>query len=358
MNLSINRKKFSSSLIWWLLTIIINLGLAIVLVKYYFTLEQANFITANILSGQNVTGWPVAVQTSESKIKKPAIDYNEAANLQPILDDSVVKFFNKADIATTSLGAKLYDLSKPLSSGWVATNDGWVISTENLEEISEVVAVSSNDRSYKIKTKVTDPLTGVFFYRLEGAANLSSVKFGESGWSRPGQLFYGLDGRDGLKAIWLERSTNDDKMVISSEEILDRWQFSNSWANSAVFSGKGELFGLIDNQNKFISVNYIKSGLTGLLGKNSFNRISLGLEYIDLNRLSTDKKGLLVQTVKSGSVAGKAGIKKGDLILSIDEINLNGEVSLNEILQSHQIGGRAVLVIQRENQNRQINCQF
>lgn len=359
MNLSISHKKVSSSLVWWILTIIINLGLAIVLIKYYFTLEQANFITANVLSGQNVTGWPMAIHNNESKIKKIAIDYNEAASLQPTLEGSVVKFFKQADIATTSLKSNLYDLDKPLASAWVVTNDGWLISSSELKNLDEIVAIGSNNRSYKIKTRVADPLTGLFFYRLDQASNLISVKLGENGWSRPGQLFYSLDGRGGLKAVWLERiNQGNENMTIDASELLARWQFSNSWPNAAIFNGQGDLFGLVDSQNKFIPVNYIKSGLTGLLARNSFKRINLGLEYVDLNRLSTDRSGLLISFVESGSVAEKAGIKKGDIILSIDEISLNGEITLNEIVQSYQVGGRAVMIIQRENQNRQINCQF
>ncbi|HQB50608.1 MAG TPA: S1C family serine protease [bacterium] len=359
MNLSISHKKVSSSLVWWILTIIINLGLAIVLIKYYFTLEQANFITANVLSGQSVTGWPMAIHDKENKIKKIAIDYNEAASLAPTLESSVIKFFEKTAVVTTSLKGDLYNLDRPLASAWVVTNDGWLVSASELKDLNEVVAISSNDRSYKIKTKVVDPLTGLFFYRLDQASNLASVKLGESGWSRPGQLFYGLDGRGGLKAIWLERiNQGNENMTIDASELLARWQFSNSWPNAAIFNGQGDLFGLTNGQNKFIPVNYIKSGLTGLLTKNSFKRINLGLEYIDLNRLSADKSGLLISEVEADGVAEKAGIKKGDIILSVDEINLNGEITLNEILQSYQIGGRSVMVIQRDNQNRQVNCQF
>lgn len=359
MNLSISHKKVSSSLIWWILTIIINLGLAIVLIKYYFTLEQANFITANVLSGQSVTGWPMAIHEKESKIKKIAIDYNEAASLQPALENSVIKFFEKTKVVSTTLKSSLYNLNQPLASAWVVTNDGWLVSSSELKDLNDIIAISHNNRSYKIKTKVVDPVTGLFFYRLDQASNLTSVKLGEGGWSRPGQLFYGLDSRGGLKAMWLERvNQSSDEIIIDASDLLSRWQFSSSWANAAVFNGQGDLFGLTNGQNKFIPVNYVKSGLTGLLAKNSFKRIDLGLEYIDLNYLSADKNGLLVNEVKEESVAEKAGIKKGDIILSVDEISLNGEITLNEILQSYQIGGRAVMVIQRESQNRQVNCQF
>jgi len=58
------------------------------------------------------------------------------------------------------------------------------------------------------------------------------------------------------------------------------------------------------------------------------------------------------------SPADKAGVKAGDILLSIDEINLDTEVSINEILQHYRPRSRASLVVQRAGQNYQLTCQF
>lgn len=357
----VDRKKISSNLVWWLLAITVNLMLALVMVKYYFTLEQANLITSAALSGQNMTGWPMAVAPEISHIKRPAaIDYNEAASLQPTLAASMVLFFRQQDQATTTFAlGGLYDLNKPLASGWVVTNDGWVVSSVNLEDWSNLAVINNNHKIYRVNQKTADPLTGLFFYRLAGANNLASIRLGENGWSRPGQLFYNFDSRGGLKAVWLERINNGrDGLSMSSDILWRRWQFSSLWPDSAVFNGQGELFGLADQQGKLAPANYIKSGLINLLAKGNFQRISLGLEYTDLNQLSSERGGLLVNKVAVNSPAAKAGIKVGDVLLSIDEINLNQEVSLNEILQGYRLGERAALIVQRASQNHKLDCQF
>lgn len=354
-------KKISTSLVWWFLAIIVNVGLALVIVKYFFTIEQANLLTATSLSGQNAVGWPMATHQNVVSKRPVAIDYNEAANLQPSLSASLIKIFHRQDsiISTATALTNLYNLDRPLASGWAVTSDGWIISSADLEEWSDLVAVSNNHKLYKINQKTVDPLTGLFFYRLANAADLVPVKLGEVGWSRPGQLMYDLDGLSRLKVIWLEMVTDSyESTAISSDILWRRWQFSAVWPDSAIFNGQGDLFGLIDHQNKIIPANYIKSGLNSLLAQGNFKRINLGLEYIDLNRLSTERSGLLVSRIIASSSAEKAGLKVGDILLSIDEINLNGEVSLNEILQGYQFGDRASLIIQRSGQNRQLSCQF
>ena len=361
MKLSIARKKISTSLVWWILTIIVNLVLALVLVKYFFTIEQANLLTSVALSGQNVTGWPMVIHQTTGSKRPAAIDYNEAAALQPTLELSLVKIFQSKDKVTVTAAqlGDLYNLDKPLASGWVVTSDGWLISSANLNDWSNLVVVANNHKIYKINQKTVDPLTGLFFYRLAGASNLAPVKLGEVGWSRSGQLMYDLDSRGGLKAAWLERvAGNQENVAMNSDSLWRRWQFSSIWPDSAIFNGQGDLFGLFDHQSNLIPANYIKSGLNSLLVSGNFKRVTLGLEYIDLNGLSTEKVGLLVSQVTVGSPAAKTGLKPGDILLSIDEINLNGEISLNEILQGYRSGDRASLIIQRAGQNRQLNCQF
>ncbi|NCU44112.1 PDZ domain-containing protein [Candidatus Falkowbacteria bacterium] len=354
-------KKISTSLIWWILAIVVNLALALVMVKYFFTIEQANLLTSATLSGQNTVGWPMAINQNVISRRPAAIEYNEAASLQPGLSRSLVKIFKKSDlVAPASMKLdNLYNLDRPLASGWVVTSDGWVISSADLDKWSDLVVVAGNRKVYQINQKTTDPLTGLFFYRLTGAANLAPIKLGEVGWSRPGQLMYNLNGLGDLKATWLESVTDGyEDNVMNSDVLWRRWKFSVVWTDSAIFSGQGDLFGIIDRQNKIIPANYIKSGLNSLLSQGNFKRVSLGLEYLDLNRFSTERSGLLVSRIAIGSSAEKAGLKTGDILLSIDEINFDGEISLNEILQGYHFGDRANLIIQRAGQNRQLNCQF
>jgi hypothetical protein len=341
---------------------VVNLSLALVLFKYFFTLGQADLLTSAALSGQNVSGLPMTTHSQADLKRLASIDYNEASSLWPELGASAIKIFKTADIVNSKLIEQfdgLYDLNRPLAIAWSITSDGWLVSSYDLVNWSELVAVADNHKTYKISQKAVDPMTDLIFYRLEGASNLVSIKLGENGWSRPGQLFYNLDGRGSFQAVWLQKINNDEEqLVINSDSLRQRWEFSKTLPNSVIFKGRGELFGLVNSQNKFVPVNYIKSGLTSLLAKGNFKRIIFGLEYIDLNRLSADRYGLLVKNIIKDSSADKAGIKVGDILLSIDEINLNGEASINEILQNYRMNSRASLIVQRSGQNRQLDCHF
>ncbi|HPD07692.1 serine protease [Patescibacteria group bacterium] len=363
MKFKTTHKKLSPNFWWWLLAVVVNLVLVLIWFKYFFTLGEADLLASMALSGQGM-GVPMSSNRITDLKHTVAIDYNEAASLWPSLSASAIQIFKSQDKIQITINGKTengYNLDKPLASFWVVTNDGWLVTSQDFSDWSSLIAVTNDHRTHTISKKLIDPLTGLVFYRLEGANNLVPLKLGENGWSRPGQLFYNLNGRGGFQTSWLEKVNYNeaDSLTINSDSLRQRWQFSTIWPDSALFNGAGELFGLVNGENEFIPVNYIKSGLTSLLSGDAFKRVSLGLEYIDLNQLSLNNHyGLLITQVIKDSPAAKAGVKAGDILLSIDEINLDGEVSINEIIQNYRPHDRASLVIQRAGQNHQLNCQF
>ncbi len=361
---TIHKKKFSSDFWWWLLAILVNLVLSLIWFKYFFTLGQADLLASAALSGQNIGGLPMTTNKLTDLKHAVAIDYNEAASLWPLLSESSVKIFRPQDGVSVTIGGKtdkLFNLDKPLATAWVVTSDGWLVSSYDLADWLDLVVVSNDHKIYSIDKKSADPLTGLVFYHLKGVNNLTPLKLGENSWHRPGQLFYNLDGRGGFQAAWLEKNNynQEESLIVNSDSLRQRWQFSATWPHSALFTGKGELFGIVNKEDEFVPVNYIKSGFTSLLSDNTFQRVSLGVDYIDLNQLSlSNQYGLLIDQVMKDSPADKAGVKAGDILLSIDEINLDTEVSINEILQHYRPRSRASLVVQRAGQNYQLTCQF
>jgi serine protease Do len=67
-----------------------------------------------------------------------------------------------------------------------------------------------------------------------------------------------------------------------------------------------------------------------------------------------DGEGILIRSVEKGSVAEKAGLKAGDVIIRADNEKLNDRSDLSHILRSHKSGGKLNLVVMRDKKEQPI----
>jgi len=67
-----------------------------------------------------------------------------------------------------------------------------------------------------------------------------------------------------------------------------------------------------------------------------------------------DGEGVLVRSVEKGSVAEKAGLKAGDVIVRADNEKLSGRTDLSHVLRNHREGGKLTLGIVREKHEQTI----
>jgi serine protease Do len=67
-----------------------------------------------------------------------------------------------------------------------------------------------------------------------------------------------------------------------------------------------------------------------------------------------DGEGILIRSVEKGSVAEKAGLKAGDVIIRADNEKLNDRSDLSHILRNHKSGGKLSLVVMRDKKEQTI----
>ena len=89
-------------------------------------------------------------------------------------------------------------------------------------------------------------------------------------------------------------------------------------------------------------------------------RAILGVRIQDITSELADReglkeyKGVFVPEVVDGSAADKAGIKKGDVILKINDVQVNSSSELQEQVSKYYPGQKVNLFISRNNSNREI----
>ena len=111
--------------------------------------------------------------------------------------------------------------------------------------------------------------------------------------------------------------------------------------------------------------SFFAGGLTGgiagyLLGRNAGSRMMNGMEWTlpeDLEQvqpwltpalpddLDTYTSGALITDVVADSPAEEAGLQEGDLIVSLDDVTLGGDVELTDLIQNYEPGDQVLLGI-------------
>ncbi len=108
-----------------------------------------------------------------------------------------------------------------------------------------------------------------------------------------------------------------------------------------------------------IPSNEVVKIINQLVKKGSVSRPSLGIRVIDLSQLSDDSQnslklpksvtqGVVVYSAESGSVAKKAGLKKNDVIVKLDNKKVSSVADLHNALYDHSIGDTASLQYYRD----------
>lgn len=134
---------------------------------------------------------------------------------------------------------------------------------------------------------------------------------------------------------------------------------------------------LVNSEGKVIGINTLKLSGTGIEGigfaipinsttdvtsqliqYNKVKRPYIGISGIDLDE-STAKTynlvvGVYIKSIEDFSSAEKAGLKSGDVIISVDGKNIKTMDELNEIKNSHNIGDKLTLKINRDGNEKDI----
>ncbi|WP_300558056.1 trypsin-like peptidase domain-containing protein [Companilactobacillus sp.] len=108
-----------------------------------------------------------------------------------------------------------------------------------------------------------------------------------------------------------------------------------------------------------IPSNEVVKIINELVKNGKVSRPSLGIRVVDLNQISDDSQqtlklpdsvtqGVVVYSTESGSVAKKAGLKKNDVIVKLDNKKVSSVADLHNALYSHSVGDTASLQFYRD----------
>jgi len=255
----------------------------------------------------------------------------------------------------------------------MVTSDGWMITHESaLESVASMpekrLTAAVEGKTYTVAEAVKDSFTGVVFMRVSGT-NLPVASFGRSSDIEVGDALFAFDAGQGLRIAdvidhddWPAEDTAS--AVRSSERIQKVFRLSGTTgllAGSALLDSAGRIVAVYVGEGALGPVAIPLDSFFPLMGEvfrdRTITRPYLGVRFMDLSEYpdagtGTDRGAWLtsyggIPAVVRRSPAALAGLRDGDVIVSVNEEAVTANKSLPELISEYDSGDTVTLTIAR-----------
>lgn len=266
--------------------------------------------------------------------------------------------------------------------GYILTNNHIISSSDSsyYYEVSEAnsvtVSLYNSDTTYQAKIIGTDAQTDLAIIKIE-ADNLVPATLGNSDSVKVGEFVLAVGNPLGLESsvtFGIVSALNRD---ITSE---DGTAYNVIQTDCAINSGNSG-GALVNSDGEVIGINTLKLSGTGIEGVGfaipinntidiyeeliSYGKVKrpyIGISGTDLDSSLASyynlPEGIYVQSVESGSPAELAGLKQGDVIVSINNTKVLTMDELNEVKNSKNIGDTISIEFYRNNKKNTVNVKL
>ena len=246
-------------------------------------------------------------------------------------------------------------MQKSLGSGVIISKDGYIVTNNHVVTGADKITVSiaGDKKEYEAKLIGKDEKSDIAIIKIK-ADNLNAVTFYNSDKVKVGDIVFALGnpfgigetitqgivsatGRSGVGIVEYEDFIQTDASINpgNSGGALINSSGHLIGINSAIISKTGGNVGL----GFAIPSNMITSIATQLINKGKYSRAYLGVGIADvsdeMSSFYNNEFGALVISVEENAPAEKAGLRRGDLIISINGKKVQSANELKNIIGSY-----------------------
>ena len=267
-------------------------------------------------------------------------------------------------------------------SGVIISEDGYIVTNNHVVSDASELRVKLNDgRQFDAEVIGKDPATDVALIKID-AKDLPTLPFGSSDDLRLGEWVLAIGSPFDLQ------STITAGIVSAKARQLDvipnEFRIESFIQTDAAINPGNSGGALVNTRGELVGINTVIKTMTGAYMGYSFavpetivrkvvvdlkeygvvQRALLGISFRPVDQdfvdqmgkeLGIDKiGGVYVGSVVDGGAASDAGIRKGDVILSIDGVALNDASTLQEQIGKHRPNDKVSLSVKRGDSVKQI----
>ena len=272
--------------------------------------------------------------------------------------------------------------AKAGGSGVIITDDGYIVTNNHVIENATKVKVKLNDgRTFDAEIVGTDPTTDVALLKVDGK-KLPFLRFGSSDALRLGEWVLAIGSPFDLQSTitaGIVSAKARNLGAIPSQYSIESFIQTDAAVNPGNSGGA-----LVNTAVELVGINTLIQSQTGSYIGYSFavpssivqkvvmdlkeygivQRALLGVQYQEINNDFIEQMGeqtgiseiggAYVAEVTKDGAAEAAGIKKGDVILSIDGVKIDSSARLSEIIGKHRPNDKVKISVKRGDKVKQI----
>ncbi len=272
--------------------------------------------------------------------------------------------------------------AQSLGSGFIISADGYIVTNNHVvsagaegASVDSITVTMTNKEEYTAKLVGRDAATDIAVLKIESKKPLPFVKFGDSSKARVGDWVVAIGNPFALSGTVtagiisaVHRSTGAayDKFIQTDASInqgnsggpMFDMRGNVIGINSQILSPSGGNVGIgfaIPSEQAAPIVETLRKG-------QSIKRGYLGVQISPLSEDLADSLGLaknsgeFIQGVEPGKGAEKAGIKAGDVIVSVAGQEVNPDQNLSSIVANQAIGAKVPIVLLRNGQRMTVTA--
>ncbi len=265
---------------------------------------------------------------------------------------------------------------RALGSGFIISKDGFILTNNHVVEGADSIKVTlSDNRDFDAKVIGTDPQSDVALLKIADPENLPVLPLGDSSKLEAGEWVIAIGNPFGLSqtvTVGVVSATGRSSIGINDYENFIQTDAAINPGNSGgpLINGQGQVIGintaLYSRTGGYmgigfaIPINMVRSIEDQLQKQGKVTRGWLGIVIQDVNEDLAQSFGLkhvggiLISEVQKDSPASAAGLKQGDVILRLNDVELKNVSDLRNRVALLQPGSKAMLDIMRDGREKKV----
>ena len=272
--------------------------------------------------------------------------------------------------------------AQSLGSGFIISADGYIVTNNHVvsagaegASVDSITVTLTNREEYSARLVGRDPATDIAVLKIDARKPLPFVKFGDSTKARVGDWVIAIGNPFALSGTVtagiisaVHRGTGGtyDKFIQTDASInqgnsggpMFDMRGNVIGINSQILSPSGGNVGIgfaIPSEQAAPIVATLQKGQAVKRGYLGIQITPLGEDLADSLGLAKNR-GEFVQGVEPGKGADKAGIKPGDVIVSVAGQEVTPDQNLSSIVAAQPIGTRVPIVLLRNGQRQNVTA--
>ena len=262
-------------------------------------------------------------------------------------------------------------------SGFLISPDGLVVTNNHVVRQADQLTVTLGDRRYDAEVKGTDPATDLALLKIDAGEDLEYLRLGDSEALRVGDWVMAIGspltldhtvtvGVVSAKGRTLGISDGSFENFIQTDAAIN---FGNS--GGPLVNLRGEVVGIntainfgAENIGFAVPANTLKQILPQLRESGRVTRGYLGIEVGNLDFKDAEAFGLastsgaLVVAVREDGPADDAGVRHGDVVLKVDDLEVGQTRDLIDYVSSRPPGTAVSLELLRDGERETVRVKL